>query len=1146
MKKKYLIRTVTVALLLMLSNLTATATESAFSMPDALDAGFVEPAMEYGPRTWWHWINERVSKDGITKDLEAMKTMGYKGVHMVNLPSIQVAGTIGDDIVGSEIWYEKVGFAVRECERLGMEFSFGSCPGWVAGGPWVSPAQSMQDIYWRHTFVTGPTRSPIQLPQPNKTRGFYRDVAVVAYPSLPGEAEPLSSLVKRVRSDDFPEIDWSAAMDGDGESYVELPGATRGGGSRSVVFEFAEPQTVRSLDVEMHENSENRTFKIYGSDDGKNWRYLANFRRWMKHFDPRREALVQGFADATVKFMKLEFPVATPKPEVPMKLYELNFTSARLANIYTKSARMRTHPTISNPSTQNVPADQLIAVDQILDLSAYLQPDGTLDYELPAGKWTILRFGHTTNGNLIHPASERAEGLEVDKFSREALYHHLGNGVTKEILERMGELTGKTVVEMNIDSWEANCQTWTAKFPEEFEVRRGYDMTKWLIALTGRLVGSVDETERFLWDYRRTIGDLLADNFYGAFADYVHEWGVKLSAEAPGIGIPIHGDYIQMQGKMDIPQGEFWLGGEPNKKFPQWPGGQDNTKEAAVAGHVYGKNVISCEAFTSFAHHDGFTQYPHILKPVGDRQFCKGMNEIVFHRYVHQPDEKVPGMGLGQFGLNLERTTTWWEPGRAWITYLRRCQYMLRQGRFFADACYYYGQDVPGSAWFFSPAGNLDERKKMLPVLPKGYDYDVCDHTTFATMFVEDGFVGLPSGMRYKYLVLPDHARYTPDALEKVAELVKAGATVIGRKPSRSPSLAGFADSDAQIEQMAAELWPKGKGERRVGKGRVIAGKSFEAILAEDKLGADFSSGDDDVWYIHRKLKEGDAYFVAYQEDQTKDLSLSFRVTGRIPEIWNPVTGEKTEVANYIDDGTITTLSIQMDPYGSRFVVFRPGDTKNVVAKLTQDGQPVVLDGNGLRFTVWENGTYAATFADGASAEASIANLPSPKRVEGSWTVSFQKERGAPDGPITFDKLISWTERSEEGIKYFSGTATYEKGISIREEQLTGDRRVWLDLGQVEQLAEVTVNDQPLAVLWKPPFRVDITDAVQPGANHVEVKVTNCWKNRILGDWKVPAAQKITWTLYPFYHDDKAAALMPSGLLGPVRLLSSELITLKP
>ncbi len=426
MKKKYLIRTVTVALLLMLSNLTATATESAFSMPDALDAGFVEPAMEYGPRTWWHWINERVSKDGITKDLEAMKTMGYKGAHMINLPSLAVAGTIGDDVVGSDLWYEKVGFAAKECERLGMELSFGSCPGWVAGGPWIAPEQSMQDIFWRHKFVTGPTKSPIQLPQPNKTRGFYRDVAVVAYPSLPGEAQPLSSLVKRVSSDDFPELDWSAAMDGDGESYVELPGATRGGGSRSVVFEFAEPQTVRSLDVELHEDSASRTFKLYGSNDGKDWRYLANLRRWIKHFDPRREALAQGFPDATVRFVKLEFPAATPDPTVPMKLYELNFTSARLNDIFTKSARMRTHPTISDPSTQNVPADQLINVDQILDLSAYLQPDGTLSYELPAGEWTILRFGHTTNGNLIHPASERAEGLEVDKFSREALYPSSG------------------------------------------------------------------------------------------------------------------------------------------------------------------------------------------------------------------------------------------------------------------------------------------------------------------------------------------------------------------------------------------------------------------------------------------------------------------------------------------------------------------------------------------------------------------------------------------------------------------------------------------------------------------------------------------------------------------------------------------------
>ena len=1110
----------------------------------SLDLGFTDPAIEYGPRTWWHWINERVTQDGITKDLEAMKTMGYKGVHMINLPSLAVAGTIGDDVVGSEIWYEKVGFAVQECERLGMEFSFGSCPGWVAGGPWVSPEQSMQDIHWRHTYVSGPSKGPIQLPQPNKTRGWYRDVAVLAYPSLPGEAVPLSSLVKSVHSDDFLELDWSAAIDGDGESFVELPGATRGTGPRSVIFEFAQPETVRSLDVELQEDSASRTFMIYGSEDGKDWRYLANFRRWMKHFDPRREALVQGFPDATVKFVKLEFPIASPEPSVPMKLYELNFQSARLTNSFTKTARMRTHPTISDLSKQNIPADQVIAVDQILDLSAYLQEDGSLNYDLPAGEWTILRFGHTTNGNLIHPASDRAEGLEVDKFSKEALYHHLDNGVTREILERLGDLTGSTAVEMSIDSWEANCQTWTAKFPEEFAARRGYDMTKWLIALTGRFVGSLDETERFLWDYRRTIGDLLADNFYGAFADYVHEWDVKLSAEAPGIGMPIQADQIQMQGKMDIPMGEFWLGGEPNDKYPQWRGGQDNTKEAAAAGHVYGKPVISCEAFTSFAHHDGFTQYPEILKPVGDRQFCKGMNEIMFHRYAHQPDEKVPGMGLGQFGLNLERTTTWWEPGQAWITYLRRCQYMLRQGRFFADACYYYGQDVPGSAWFFAP-GVLDPRKRMLPVLPKGYDFDVCDHTTFATMFVEDGFVGLPSGMRYQYLVLPAHARYTPAALEKVLELVEAGATVIGPRPSRSPTLAGYPHADTRIQALAAQLWPEaaGPGERRVGQGRVITGKSFETILAEDALVPDFESSEGELRYIHRKLHNGEMYFVSYQEDQSQDLTLTFRVSGRVPEIWDAVTGKQSTASVFVDNGTVTSVPLKMDPYGSRFVLFRqPSDQVDPAVAVTQDGQAVTLENDAGSYIVWDNASYMVTQQSGQTTKTLVRDIPAPTALPQGWAVTFQAERGAPAGEIAFDSLKSWTERPEFGIKYFSGTATYTQSIDVPAARLSQGRRVWLDLGTVHHIAEVIVNGENLGVLWKAPFRIDITDAAQVGANQIEVKVTNCWKNRILGDWKVPAAEKITWTLYPFYHDEKDADLMPSGLLGPVKLVSSKAV----
>ena len=1122
---------------------SASALESS-TQADALYAGFVDPAPEYGPRTWWHWLNENVTVDGITKDLEAMKEMGYKGAHVVNVPQGGAAWTFGDDVIGSPQWTEKMVHATEECERLGLELSMGSCAGWVAGGPWVTPELSMQDIVWRHLYVEGPVSDPIQLPQPTRNRGYYRDIAVLAYPTLAGEAQSVASL-KPIVSSDIDGVDWMAALDGDPETYVDLPKWDAGEQSRSLVLEFDAPVAVRSLNLQMHEDSMHRRLNLYTSDDGNHWKKWVSVHRWRKHFESAREEIIDGASECSARFIKLEIMAAVPA--VGMKLYEFNFQSSRLNQLHFKAGRQRSQPPLSNLTPQQVPEPQLVQLGEILDLSEHLQPDGSLSYALPAGQWTILRFGRTTNGNEIGPASERAGGLETDKFSAEALRFHMEQGVVKKTFERLGPLVGEVLVEMNIDSWEAGCQTWTQRFPEEFEQRRGYDMRKWLVALTGRFVESVDQTERFLWDYRRTIGDLLADNFYGAFADYVNERGVRLSAEAPGIGMPIQADQIQLQGLMDIPQGEFWLGGTPNPRYPAaWTGGQDNTKEAAAAGHVYGKDVISCEAFTSFAHHDGFTQYPEILKPVGDRQFCKGMNEIVFHRYAHQPNDRVPGMGLGQFGLNLERTNTWWKPGRAWIEYISRCQYMLRQGRFFADVCYYYGEDVPNSAWFFVP-NTMDPRQMMKPVLPQGYDYDVCDRITLDRMWVEDGFVALPSGMRYRYLVLPQHARYTPAALEKVYELVHAGATVIGPRPERCPSMQDFPSADSRIQELAAKLWPdeSGPGERRVGKGRVITDHSFERILAADGVQPDFQSGELDVRYIHRKLEAGELYFVASQSDANEAVQLSFRVTGLIPEVWNPVTGAQVVHTVYQDDGRTTSLDLNLDPYGSRFIVFRrPHAGVPSIAQLTRDGQPVLLDGDGHDFTVWHNGRYVAEFDDGAEASARVRDLPGPEAVTGAWTVSFQQERGAPDGELPFDELISWTGHPDEGIQYFSGTATYRKTVHVSESRLDPGRRVWLDLGEVNYLAEIRVNDQPLGVLWKPPFRVDITDVANAGANDLVVRVTNVWKNRILGDWKLPEDERITWTLYPFYHDYKDAPLMDSGLLGPVRLLSAESVSL--
>lgn len=1126
-----------------------------------LDAGFVTPPNDSRPRTWWHWINENVSEDGITKDLEAMKRIGLKGAQITNIYQGGPPEAQGEDVILSPAWMKAVTHAAKECERLGLTLGASSAAGCSgSGGPWITPELSMQEVVWRQKFLKGPISGKIQLPQPPVNHGYYEDIAIFAFPTLPGDAVPVSALHPKIQSD-IAGFDWSAALDGDDETFVTLPAPKAGEVSRSVVFEFEKPVPVRSLSLQMHEDSKNCVVKLFSGEDGKTWTPAGSIRRWRSEVTSAREEIIEGFQGREARFVKIEF--TAPSPAIPTKLYELNFQSARLDQIHSKAARMRTQPQISTPSTQKIDESQQIPLDKIIDLTGDLLPGGELQCDLPAGDWTILRIGHTSNGNEIKPASDRSKGLEVDKMSAEALEFHFNNGMLGKMCSLLGSLTGKIFIDVNVDSWEAGCQTWTKKFPEEFATRRGYDSRKWLITLTGRIVGNVDLTERFLWDYRRTVGDLLAANFYGKFRELFNKHGIRLEAEAPGIGMPALMDQIQCLGKTDIPQGEFWIDGEPDAVHG-WTGGQDNTKEAAVAAHVYGKEVVSCEAFTSFGHHDGWTQYPYRIKALGDRQFCKGMNEIVFHRYAHQPDDRFPGMSLGQFGLNFDRTLTWWEQGRAWVDYLTRCQHMLRQGKFVADVCYYYGEDVPNSAWYSVP-GVLDPRQKMLPVLPKGYDYDVCDRTTFDTMRVVDGLVVLPSGMRYAYLVLPESARFTPAALKKVNELVMAGATVIGPKPSRSPSMSGFPNADKEIIQLTENLWPAapGAGERKVGKGRVITGKSFETIFKEDAFAPDFTetSKDSDIRYIHRKTREGDLYFVSFQKEPAEELVLGFRVTGKIPEIWDPATGAMSDALMYHDDGKSTSVSMRMANHDAKFIVFRkPSKGSVAVTELRKDGKPVrslagaiaslpepspELSGSSTgnpMLVAWESGSYDVIFQSGLRKQLTTQGLPTPEIVPAKWWVSFQKGLGAPEQAVEFNRLESWTNRTEEGIRYFSGTATYAQGVNVSRERLRPGRSVYLDLGDVRHLAEVFVNDKPLGVLWKPPYRVDITAAVTPGANKIEVRVTNVWKNRLIGDQKLPVASRLTWTFYPFYKADDS--LVESGLLGPVRLLSSESVRL--
>ena len=1130
----------------------------------SLYAGFVTPADDCRPRTWWHWMDDNVTQYGITKDLEAMKEIGLKGAQIFYIGGN--AASEGELSMLSPAWLDAVEHAAKECDRLGLRLGSTSAAGVSgSGGPWISPELSMQELAWRDVMVKGPLKGEIKLPKPRETLGYYQDIAVLAFPAIAGDATPVSALRPKVSSN-LKDVDWAAAIDGDPETFIELPPTTPSGhGPIHVSFEFENPVKLSSLVIQLFEQCSNRSVKLSISEDGQTWRPIASASCRRGHVPAGREELIEGFRSRESRFAKLEFTGSHSREAT--RLYELNFQSARLQRIHAKAGRGSARPDLSNPSKQSIPQEEQITLDSIIDLTDQLQSDGTLVCDLPVGSWTILRIGHTAKGNKVSPASGAAEGLEVDKLSAAAMEHNFHEGVLGHLTDRFGALTGDAFNCVTVDSWEAGCQTWTKDFAEQFQQLRGYWNRKWLITVTGRIVGDLDLTERFLWDYRRTVADLLVDQYYGTLKRLCNERGILLEGEAPGTGIPTIADGIQSLGMMDIPQGEFWIGGAPHPDQPNWVGGNDNTKEPASAAHVYGKEIVSCEAFTSFGHHDGWTQYPSKLKPIGDRQFCKGMNEMVFHRFAHQPDDRFPGQSLGQFGLNFDRTLTWWKPGRAWVDYLTRSQYMLRQGRFFADVCYYYGEDSPNSAFYYVPK-QLDPRKMMKPVLPEGYDYDVCDWTTFATMSVEDGFVVLPSGMRYRYLVLPQGARYTPKALEKVAELVQAGATVIGSKPTRSPSMNDYPRADLKIQQLAAGLWPDavGPGERRVGKGRVITGKSFETIFKEDALSPDFLAGsglaDSEVRYIHRKLPSGEMYYVSNQKERLEELTLQFRVTGLVPEAWDPVTGKKSELVMFQDNGTSTTVSLRMMPYDAQFIIFKTsGEAKDCVTELVQDGKRVrsltqqvtvatelsptirTCANGDAELCVWESGEYAVSFQNGGTTKVTVADLPTPATVLGSWSVSFPEKRGAPEGEVVFDTLESWTQRPEEGIKYFSGTASYRKAITLDAARLKKGRRVVLDLGAVSHLAEVFVNDQPLGVLWNAPFRIDITDAAKAGANMVEVRVTNVWKNRLIGDAKLPEAERTTWTAYPFYKNEPDAPLMESGLLGPIRLLSAEPIS---
>jgi hypothetical protein len=835
---------------------------------------------------------------------------------------------------------------------------------------------------------------------------------------------------------------------------------------------------------------------------------------------------------------------------------------------------------------------------EIIDLTSKTDDQGHLVWDVPMGQWTVLRLASTITGTSNHPTAGEGSGLECDKLSRAAVDAHFAGMLGKLLADAGDGERRQAFTQTHIDSWEVGFQNWTPRFREEFRQRRGYDLTPYLPAFAGRIVESVEISDRFLWDVRRTIADLVAENYAGHLAELAHSNGLKLSIEAYGNG-PL--DDLMYAGQADVPTGEFWTETESGSRF-------NSCKAMASAAHIYGKPIVAAEAFTSYPATAKWQNHPFSLKAMADAAFCAGVTRLVIHRYAHQPWlDRSPGMTMGPYGVHYERTETWWEYSKPWHEYLARCQFLLRQGLFAADICYMLNE----GAYVDPPT-----REQLVPGPPSGHNYDLASaEAVLNRMTVKDGRIVLADGLSYRVLVLPETELITPRLLRKIKQLVEEGATVIGPRPIHSPSLTDYPQCDSEVKQLARDLWGdcdgKTKNEHAVGKGKIVWGKPLAQVLAGLGATPDFEQLTKAVGHplkaIHRELAGNSIYFVANSNAQPVYAECAFRSANVRPQLWFPDTGTIQKPACYRQQEGRTLLPLKLGPSGSVFVVFvqSPEDASltnsgrfslsppaatarergesegeragvrgptDPIVRVTRNGKEdreaeLSLDENGkINLLSSDSGRYEFKSASGKIFKTQIKALPAALELAGSWSVSFPTNCGAPDH-VTFDKLISWPQHSNPGIKYFSGTATYRKNIQVPSDFLAANRRVYLNLGKVQVIAEVAVNDKKVGTLWKPPFELDITDFVTPGENGLTVKVVNLWPNRLIGDEHLP--DDCTWrgspgdmerslaewpkwllegkrsptgrlTFTTWKHWAKDSPLLDSGLLGPVTLRVKE------
>ena len=1088
---------------------------------DALERGFADPPNSARPRVWWHWMNGNISKEGIQRDLEWMHRVGIGGFQNFD------AALSGEQVVEKRLvymtpeWKDAFRYATELADRLGLEEAIAGSPGWSeSGGPWVTPAQAMKKVVWSETSVQGGRPFTGTLPKPPSTTGpfqnaprvdaiaalsgrvqkkrpeLYEDATVIAF-RVPARDVPVA-LLNPVVTSSGGAIDATLLSDGDYMKSVSL--AVQPSGEPAwIQFEFASPRAIRGVSVAFAGlkwpfGPPPPGPDLEASDDGRAFRKIVNVPR------STAEQNTVSFEPVLARFFRVSFPtprpinfglgdvVPSPPPIKAQEIAELVLHAGARVNRFEEKAAFAPLADLAPLATSPVAPEDAIRKADVIDLTGKMRPDGTLDWSPPAGNWLVLRMGYSLLGITNHPASPEGTGLEVDKLNPEHVRSYM-TAYLDQYKSAVGTLMGTHGLQFLIsDSWEAGAQNWTERLIDEFTKRRGYDPHAWLPALTGRVVESAEATDRFLWDFRRTLSDMLAEYHYDQITTLLKQRGMGHYGESHEAWRAFIGDGMEVKRTNDVPMSAMWT---------QRPGVNEETygydadiRESASVAHIYGQNLVAAESLTAAAAPWGWS--PETLKPTADKELAMGLNRFVIHTSVHQPlVDKGPGLSLGPFGQWFTRNETWAELAQPWIQYLARSSFMLQQGRFVADIAYFYGEDTNITALF----------QQKAPPIPNGYNFDYVNADALIhRVSASRGLLVTPSGMQYRVLALDPHSqRMSLPVLHRISELVHAGAVVVGPRPLTTPSLS---DSEGDFGRLVEELWGTSGGERRVGQGVVYGDTPLDAVLSRLQLGPDFAysrtAADTTLLFVHRVLPDGDIYYVNNRRDRAEDIEATFRVSGREAEVWHADTGLR-EPAAYRIVNQRTTVPLHLDPWGTVFVVFRK-----------------------------------ATGVPSRTVAAPVARVVAT--VEAPWTVRFQPGRGAPES-ITLSALQSWSEHTEPGVKYFSGTAAYSRSLEAPAEWFAQGTRLWIDLGDVKNLAEVTVNGTPIGTAWKKPFRVEATGALRVGINQLEVKVTNLWVNRMIGDRQPGAPKQYTFTVPVFYKAD--SPLLPSGLLGPLQIVQT-------